>query len=403
MDKTLTPSPMQVKQTSRSKSFLRFDLLQRFEHLVVLTSFTLLAITGLPQKFPESPLSQGIIGAFGGVTTARQIHHVSAVVLMSASIVHIIDALYRVMVLRTPLSMLPVFSDFIHLYQDVLYYLGLRKQKAYYGRYSYAEKVEYLALVWGTLIMAFTGFMMWNPIATTKWLPGEVIPAAKFAHGGEAILAVLAIILWHFYHVHLRHFNKSMFTGKMSREEMRHEHPAELADIDSGQTWQPPPANRIRRRQRVFFPVALVLTAVMSYGLIKFITLEETAPVTSLPQGETAAVFVPLTPTPRPTPIPSPTPAPGERAGENTWDGKFEALFRNRCGTCHGVTSVGGLSLATYESALKGGNSGPAIVPGDPDASKLVEIQSIGTHPGQLTINELNQVIDWIKAGAPEK
>jgi cytochrome b subunit of formate dehydrogenase len=403
MDKTLTTSPTQAVQTARSNNFLRFDLLQRLEHIVVLTSFTLLAITGLPQKFPESPLSQGIIGAFGGVTTARQIHHVSAVVLMGASIVHIIDALYRVMVLRTPLSMLPVFSDFVHLYQDVLYYLGLRKQKAYYGRYNYAEKAEYLALVWGTMIMAFTGFMMWNPIATTKWLPGEVIPAAKFAHGGEAILAVLAIILWHFYHVHLRHFNKSMFTGKMSRSEMRHEHPGELADIDSGQAWKRPPANLIRSRQRVFFPVALVLTAAMSFGLIKFITLEQTAPVTSLPKGETVAVFVPLTPTPRPTPFPSPTPAPGESTGENTWNGKFEALFRNRCGTCHGFTAVGGLSLATYEDALKGGNSGPAIVPGDPDASMIVKVQSIGTHPGQLTIDELNQVIDWILAGAPEQ
>jgi cytochrome b subunit of formate dehydrogenase len=403
MDKTLTTSPTQVENTARHIDFTRFDLLQRLEHIFVLTSFTLLAFTGLPQKFPESPLSQGIVGAFGGVTAVRQIHHVSAVVLMGASIVHIIDALYRVIVLRTPLSMLPVFSDFVHLYHDVLYYLGLRKHKAYYGRYNYAEKAEYLALVWGTLIMAFTGFMMWNPIATSKWLPGEVIPAAKFAHGGEAILAVLAIILWHFYHVHLRHFNKSMFTGKMSRTEMSHEHPAELADIESGIAWQKPPASVIRSRQRIFFPVALVLTVAMSFGLIKFITLEETAPVTSLPQGETVAVFVPLTPTPRPTLFPSPTPVPGESAGENTWTGKFEALFRNRCGTCHGITSVGGLSLATYEDALKGGNSGPAIVPGDPDASKIVQVQSIGTHPGQLTIDELNQVIDWILAGAPEQ
>jgi len=402
MDKTFSTSSTQAEQSAKKMNFTRFDILQRVEHILVLASFTLLAFTGLPQKFPESPLSVSVIQAFGGIVSARQIHHVSAVVLMGASIVHIIDALYRVVVLRTPLSMLPVFSDFVHVYHDVLYYLGLRKHKAYYGRYNYAEKAEYLALVWGTLIMAFTGFMMWNPIATTRWLPGEIIPAAKFAHGGEAILAVLAIILWHFYHVHVRHFNKSMFTGKMSQEEMRHEHPAELAAIERGQAWERPPAAVIRSRQRIFFPVALVLTVVMSYGLIKFITLEETAPVTSVPEGETVAVFVPLTPTPRPTLVPSLTPAPGESGGENTWDGKYEALFRNRCGTCHGFTAVGGLSLATYEDALKGGNSGPAIVPGDPDASILVQVQSIGTHPGQLTIDELNQVIDWILAGAPK-
>lgn len=86
-----------------------------------------------------------------------------------------------------------------------------------------------------------------------------------------------------------------------------------------------------------------------------------------------------------------------------TWDGYFSGLFRNRCSTCHGLTNVGGLSLSTYQDALKGGNSGPAIVPGDPDNSILVQKQSAGNHPGQLTIDELNQVIAWIKAGAPEK
>ncbi len=76
-------------------------------------------------------------------------------------------------------------------------------------------------------------------------MPGEIIPAAKAAHGGEAILAVLAIIIWHFYHVHLRHFNKSMFTGKMSEKEMAHEHPAELAEIQAGIADEPPPARSI--------------------------------------------------------------------------------------------------------------------------------------------------------------
>jgi hypothetical protein len=62
-----------------------------------------------------------------------------------------------------------------------------------------------------------------------------------------------------------------------------------------------------------------------------------------------------------------------------------------------------GLSLATYQDALNGGVSGPSIVPGDPDNSTIVQKQSLGNHPGQLTIDELNQVIDWILAGAPEQ
>ena len=123
----------------------------------------------------------------------------------------------------------------------------------------------------------------------------------------------------------------------------------------------------------------------------------------TVPKAETAEVFVPLTPTPRPTPLPTETPEVKEGVAEESWEGKYAAIFRNRCGNCHGITSVGGMSLETYQQALAGGDNGPAIVPGDPDASLLVQVQSAGNHPGQLTIDELNQVIEWISAGAPER
>jgi len=385
-----------------SNSFIRFDLVQRVSHIVMLLSFTLLAITGLPQRFPNSPLSQWILNGFGGIESARQIHHISAVVLAAVSILHMLDLLYRLYVLRTPITIMPAVEDFKHLYQDVLYYLGFKKHKAYYGRYNYAEKAEYFAVVWGTLLMGVTGFLMWNPITSTRYLPGQFIPAAKAAHGGEAILAVLALIVWHFYHVHLKYFNKSIFTGKISKHEMQDEHPAELAQIESGQAWQPPAGEIIKKRRRVYFPMAAVFTIVSVFVMYEFVTIEDTA-ITTVPKIETAEVFVPLTPTPRPTLEPTPTPELQEGVSPESWEGKYSALFRNRCGSCHGITSVGGLSLATYQEALEGGDSGPSIVPGDPDASTLVQVQSIGGHPGQLTIDELNQVIEWISSGAPER
>jgi len=383
------------------KHYVRFDLSQRIEHIVFLLSFSLLGLTGLVQKYAESPISQFIISAFGGIENTRLVHHFAAFVLMVVSIVHIINVLYRVYVLRVSWSMMPVIEDFKHLFDDLRYYLGLRKHKAYYGRYNYAEKVEYLAVVWGTIIMAITGFMMWNPVTTTEYLPGQFIPAAKAAHGAEAVLAVLAIIIWHFYHVHLRHFNKSMFNGKFSEEEMAHEHPAELEQIKAGKMDTLPPPDVLRRRKRIFYPVAIVLALIFGVSLYGFITIESTA-ITTVPPGETAEVFVPLTPTPRPTPTVAPSPTPGEGVAANSWDGTYSALFRNRCSTCHGTTQVGGLSLATYQEALAGGNSGPAIVPGNPEQSVLVQIQQQGGHPGQLTDEELQQVIEWIEAGAPE-
>jgi len=321
---------------------------------------------------------------------------------MVISIYHVIEVLYKLYVERTPWTMLPVVDDIRHVLQDIQYYLGFRKRRAYYGRYSYAEKAEYLALVWGTVIMGFTGFMMWNPITTARFMSGQVIPAAKAAHGAEAVLAVLAIILWHFYHVHVRNFNKSMFIGTLSHEEMEHEHPAELAEISARKEKSALSLPEIRKRQKIFFPIAGVLTITLGFGVIEFLTIEKTA-ITTIPRGETAAVFVPATPTPRPTPSPMPTPDQNRPIGSDTWDDFYQALFRNRCDSCHGATKVGGLSLKTYQNALDGGKNGPAIVPGDPDNSLLVQMQAAGTHPGQLTIDELDKVINWIQSGAPEK
>ncbi|MCC6955336.1 MAG: hypothetical protein IT316_00995, partial [Anaerolineales bacterium] len=180
------PVPEAAVETSGPVMYQRFDLSQRIEHLLFLTSFTTLGITGLAQKFIDSPISLFIIRALGGITTTRVIHHGAAFVLMWVSVYHILSVLYRLIVLRVPWTMAPLIEDFQHLFTDIAYYLGFRKTRAYYGRYNYAEKVEYLAVVWGTIIMAITGFMMWNPITTAQFLPGEAIPAAKAAHGAEA-------------------------------------------------------------------------------------------------------------------------------------------------------------------------------------------------------------------------
>jgi cytochrome b subunit of formate dehydrogenase/cytochrome c5 len=484
-------------------AYTRFSVVQRVEHVVMFTSFIVLAVTGLPQKFAEAGISQAIINLLGGIETTRQIHHVAAIVLLISSAFHFVAVGYRLFVMRSRPSMLPGLKDIRDGLNDFLYNFGARKSLSQGDRFTWMEKVEYWSLVWGTLVMALTGFFMWNPIATTELLPGEAVPAAKTAHGWEAVLAVTAVIIWHFYSVHLKRFNKSMFTGKMSEHDMLEEHPLELADIKAGVVPRPRDP-KYSRRQAIYVPLASVVGAVLVVTIFQFMTFEKTA-IDTIPQRfqENVQVFAPLTPTPFPTPRPTqppPTaaasakadwttisailekecatchngsvagldfttyggamkggtdgavikpgdpanslivqkvaagthpgklspaelealktwiasgasetgegaavtaPTPGAASGE-VWTGGIDQLLNAKCAMCHVNTASGGLSFKTYADALKGGNDGPAIVPNDPDKSVLVQVQQKGGHPGQLTPDELNRVIAWIKAGAPE-
>jgi hypothetical protein len=125
--------------------------------------------------------------------------------------------------------------------------------------------------------MIVTGFMLWNPVATARLVPGQWIPAAQVIHGGEAVLAILAVLVWHFYSVHVRHFNQSMFNGYLTEREMEHEHPLELERIRSGKAHPSTDPVALARRQRVFTPVAAVLAALLLAGIYWFVTFEQTA------------------------------------------------------------------------------------------------------------------------------
>jgi cytochrome b subunit of formate dehydrogenase len=280
------------------RGYKRFTVAQRIEHVLLLTSFTVLSITGLPQLFPAYPWAVGMIGAMGGIEFIRIVHRTAAVLLMLSTIYHGGVVTYKVFVTRVRLSMLPTWQDVVDGVQSLGYNLGLAKTRPAMPRYNFGEKLEYWAVIWGTVVMVITGFMLWNPIATTNFLPGQWIPAAKAAHGGEALLAVLSIVTWHMYHVHLRTFNRSMFTGRLPRHAMEEEHALELAEIEAGITEPPIDPAVLRRRRRVFYPVAVVISAILLTGLYFFVTYEQTA-ITTIPRQETE-VFVPATPTPAP-------------------------------------------------------------------------------------------------------
>jgi hypothetical protein len=201
--------------------------------------------------------------------------------------------------------------------------------------------------------------MMWNPINAARYLPGDLIPAAKAAHGGEALLAILAIIIWHFYNVHIKTFSKAMFTGKLNDHEMLHEHALELERIKAGRMDPRPAPEVIKNRERWFIPVASVLSVGMLVTLYFFTSYEQTA-LTTLPKRAQVQVFAPITmtPTPRagaPTVSITAKPLPASHEGRTT------------CNNCH-ANNIGpklpvdhaGRTDATCTACHKFGGAVPA-------------------------------------------
>jgi cytochrome b subunit of formate dehydrogenase len=383
----------QALMEGKPESYLRFPLFRRIEHWLMALSFTTLAATGLPQKYADSAISEAILGLFGGIEAARIIHRVAAVVLALIAIWHVGYAIWHVFVRRDRATMLLNTQDAFNAWETLKYNLGRTDERPKQDHYTFEEKVEYWALLWGTMVMVMTGFFLWNPITAARLLPGEWIPAAKAAHGGEALLAVLAIILWHLYHVLVRTFNRSMYTGYLTREQMEHEHPLAL----EAQPRPPLDEEKLARRKTRFWVGYGLVATVWLVGLIWFVTTEQTASAT-IPPAHDLESYVLLTPTPVFEAVPAPEAA--ERYGE-TWEAGIGALFAEKCGACHDAqTGQAGLDLTSLETARAGGESGPAVAPGAPGVSLVLIWSGLPGHPGEWSPLEQAAIWNWILEGA---
>ena len=215
-----------------SEVFERFSARQRLEHFLVMTTFTLLSITGLPQKFFEHSWAQWMLHAMGGVDRARWLHRFCGVTFALLAFIHISGAVYEVVVRGSRLSIVPAKQDFIDAIETLRYYLGVTERHPKFDRFDYRQKFEYWGLILGAMIVIATGVILLWPVVAARFLPGEVIPAAKVAHSNEGLMAFLVVIVWHIYNAHFNPdvfpFDTTIFTGKITRERMEHEHPYEL-------------------------------------------------------------------------------------------------------------------------------------------------------------------------------
>jgi cytochrome b subunit of formate dehydrogenase len=216
--------------------YVRMSFSERIQHASLLTSFITLVLTGFALRYPEawwvapfrsiSPWAFELRGIF---------HRLAAVVLVSASLYHIYYLMFVPRGKQLLRDLLPRRKDIDDAFAVLRYNLGFSKEKPLFGRFSYIEKSEYWALIWGTFVMGVTGVILWADnvflgILTKLWWD-----VARTVHYYEAWLATLSIIVWHFYFVIFNPdtypINLAFWKGTLTEEEMEEEHPLELEKL----------------------------------------------------------------------------------------------------------------------------------------------------------------------------
>jgi len=206
----------------------RMTRFERNSHLILFIAFTVLVITGFALKFPETFWARWLF-ALGVNEAIRAFIHRFAAIMMTVDL--IIFSFY--MLLRKRGKSLyheisPKKRDLSDIFKSVKYYLGISKDKSKpkYGVFSFAEKLESWALVWGTVVMVFTGLILWFPKTIPASWPGWIFNVSRIIHYYEALLAFLAILIWHGFHTmfHPAEYpmNTSWLTGYITEEEAEH-------------------------------------------------------------------------------------------------------------------------------------------------------------------------------------
>ena len=216
--------------------YLRMTLNERFQHGTLMVSFILLVITGFMLRYPDAWWVETIRNLSDSVFDLRSlIHRTAGVAMVAASLYHIYYVSFTTRGRDLIRDLLPRLQDARDALAVVKYNLAFTKIKPKFGRFSYIEKSEYWALVWGTMLMAATGFIMWFD-NTFMGLFGKLgWDVARTIHFYEAWLATLAIVVWHVYYVifnpDIYPMNLAWVTGHLTETEMAEEHPLELEEI----------------------------------------------------------------------------------------------------------------------------------------------------------------------------
>ncbi len=223
------------KRDRADGSVERLSLHLRVQHMILFCSTITLIVTGLPIKFHNAAISVFLIHLMGGPQVTRIIHRIGAVGLTLIGAYHIFYTMVFDAGRRDFGLLLPKLQDVKDFFHQIGYFLGLKKDRPLFGRFSYIEKFDYWAVYWGMVVMITSGYILWFKVQAINEFGKSIYDIAMEAHSDEALLATLAIVIWHFYNVH---FNPKRFpgsltwwNGKMDLKDFKEEHPLEYEEI----------------------------------------------------------------------------------------------------------------------------------------------------------------------------
>jgi predicted CXXCH cytochrome family protein len=236
-----------VRAQNGDEWFTRFPPFERFLHFLVVTSFLLLVITGMPLKFYYTNWAKQVFGFIGGAEVARSLHHFGALITFLYFALHLTKlaskswatrgnlrdpktgkfSLVRARdILFGPDSMIPTFDDLRDFIAHQKWFFG-KGAKPQFDRWTYWEKFDYFAVFWGVFAIGISGLVMWFPLFFSRFLPGWIINMALIIHSDEALLAAGFIFTIHFFNTHFRlekfPMDTVIFSGRISKTEMLHE------------------------------------------------------------------------------------------------------------------------------------------------------------------------------------
>ena len=245
-----------VRDERQGKLYTRFRAVDRFCHFLIINSFLILVSTGMPLKFHESPWAKAVFSVLGGAHIAAKLHRFGAFLSLTYLVIHVSSLIIplsrrwntfrdeqgKFHVRRLlgfvfgPDSPLPNFDDLSDIRDHLRWFFG-RGPKPSFDRFTYWEKFDYFAELWGSAFIGISGLVMWFPVQVSLIFPGWVVNLAQIIHSQEALLAAGFILTFHFFNSHFRlekfPLDTVMFSGRITEAEMRHERPRQYERLSA--------------------------------------------------------------------------------------------------------------------------------------------------------------------------